>query len=65
MDLEGKLNELSQTKANSVHISLICGILKKKKKEMNKQKQIHRYKEQTSAYNSREGWERSKIDEGD
>ena len=35
MDLEGKLNELSQTKTNNVYISLICGILKKKK-QMNK-----------------------------
>jgi len=47
MDLEGKLNELSQTKKDKyLIISFICRILKKKRRRNLKNK-AHRYRKKT------------------
>ena len=46
-------------------LSLICRILKKKKKNVTKQKSAHRYRKLTSAYQWGQERERGKIGVGD
>ena len=66
MDLEIIiLSELSPTEKDKSHTSLICGILKKKKKiQMNlltQQKQTHRHRKQTYGYQKGWGWRRDQL----
>ena len=57
------LSEISQTKTDTVYYHLRWN-LKNKQVNVIKQKQSHRYREQTSGYPWTEGWWRGKTGSG-